>query len=309
LILKRATAAVFVILIALTLIFSASCQSNESSVEPSSKSFLWQVTSDNTTVYLLGSVHAAKADLYPLHPAIEDAYDDSQYVVVEVDTNSIDLFESAELLMEKGMYPLGEDLQSNIPADLYSRLIDRLEGFDSSSIFLYMIDSFEPWVAYSMLADLEYVELGYEAEYGIEIYFLDKAAEDDKDVLELESMEFQLDILDSLPHELQVMLLEDTVDNPLAEFEDEIESMFDAWRTGDVAKMERMVFGGVEEYPEYQLINEKLLDERNFLMVDKIVGYLEDDEVYFVIVGAAHLVGENGLVNLLIEAGYQVEQL
>ena len=307
--LKRATAAVFVILLVLTLIFSASCKSHESSVEPSSKSFLWQVTSDNTTVYLLGSVHAAKADLYPLNPAIEDAYDDSQYVVVEVDTSSIDLFESAQLLMEKGMYPPGEDLQNNIPADLYSRLIDRLEEFDSAGLFLSTVDSFEPWVVYSMIADLEYMELGYEAEYGIETYFLDKAAEDGKAVLELESIEFQLDILDSLPNELQIMLLEDTVDNPLVEIENEIESMFEAWRTGDVAEMERMVFSGVDEYPEYQLINEKLLDERNFLMVEKIEGYLEEDEVYFVIVGAAHLVGENGLVNLLIEAGYDVEQL
>lgn len=307
--LKRVTAAVFVILLTLTLIFSASCKSNESSVEPSSKSFLWEVASDNTTVYLLGSVHVAKADLYPLNPAIEDAYDDSQYVVVEVDTSNVDLFESAELLMEKGMYPPGDNLQNNIPTNLYSRLIDRLEEFDSSSLFLSMIDSFEPWVAYSMLADLEVMELGYEAEYGIETYFLDKAAEDGKDVLELESVEFQLDILDSLPNELQVMLLEDVVDSPMVESEDEIESMFEAWRTGDVTEMERITFDGVEEYPEYQLINEKLLDERNFLMIEKIEGYLGDDEVYFVIVGAAHLVGENGLVNLLIEAGYQVEQL
>jgi len=303
---KVTTAAVFTILV-FTLILSASCPSTDSSTDSPSKSFLWEVTSDNTTVYLLGSVHIGKADLYPLSPAIEDAYDDSQYVVVEVDVGSAGLFDSVELLMEKGMYPPGDNLQSNIPADLYSRLINKLEELEAG-LFLSMIDAFEPWVVYTMIVDLEYLELGYGAEYGIETYYLNKAAEDGKGVLELESMEFQLDVLDSLPYDLQILLLEDTVYNPLVEFEEQIESMFEVWRAGDVTEMEQMVFGGVEGYPQYQLINEALIDERNFLMVEKLEGYLEDDEVYFVIVGAAHLIGENGLVNLLIEAGYEVEQ-
>jgi uncharacterized protein YbaP (TraB family) len=305
--LKKVTVAAVFIILVFTLVFPAACQPNDSSTETTSKSFLWEVTSDSTTVYLLGSVHVAKADLYPLNRAIEDAYDDSRYVVVEVDVSSTGLFESAELLMEIGMYPPGEDLQNNIPADLYSRLTARLLELDSAGFFRYTKDAYEPWVVYTMLAELEYMELGYEAEYGIDMHFLDKAVKDGKDVLELESMEFQLEVLDSLPHELQVLLLEDAVDNPVTE--EEMERLFEIWRTGDAVEMEQMVFGDVEEYPRFQLINEKLIDERNYLMVDKIESYLGDNEVYFVIVGAAHLVGENGIVNLLIEAGYHVEQL
>jgi uncharacterized protein YbaP (TraB family) len=305
--LKKVTVAAVFIILVFTLVFPAACQPTDSSSETTSKSFLWEVTSDSTTVYLLGSVHVAKADLYPLNRAIEDAYDDSRYVVVEVDVSSTGLFESAELLMEIGMYPPGEDLQNNIPADLYSRLTARLLELDSAGFFRYTKDAYEPWVVYTMLAELEYMELGYEAEYGIDMHFLDKAVKDGKDVLELESMEFQLEVLDSLPHELQVLLLEDAVDNPVTE--EEMERLFEIWRTGDAVAMEQMVFGDVEEYPQFQLINEKLIDERNYLMVDKIESYLGDNEVYFVIVGAAHLVGENGIVNLLIEAGYHVEQL
>jgi len=305
--LKKLTALVIFVLLVSTLMLSASCPSTESTNEPYSKSFLWEVTSDGTTVYLLGSVHVARADLYPLNRAIENAYNDSQYVVVEVDTSSVGLFESAELLMEKGMYPPGEDLEGNIPADLYSRLTDRLMELDSAGFFLSMIDSFQPWVAYMILVDLEYIELGYEAEYGIETYFLDKAAEDCKDVLELESVEFQLAVMDSLPHELQILLLEDAIANPVTE--EEMDRLFELWHTGDITEMERIIFGNIGWHPQYQLINEKLIDERNYLMMSKIYGYLADDEVYFVIVGAGHLVGENGIINLLIEAGYEVEQL
>ena len=305
--LKKATAAIVLIILVFTLVFPTACQSTDSSTGTISKSFLWEVTSDSTTVYLLGSVHVAKADLYPLNRAIEDAYDDSRYVVVEVDVSSADLFESSELLMEIGMYPPGEDLRNNIPADLYSRLTDRLMELDSAGFFRYTKDLYEPWVVYTMLAELEYVELGYEAEYGIDMHFLDKAAKDGKDILELESMEFQLEVLDNLPHDLQVLLLEDAVDNPITE--EEMDRLFEIWRIGDAVEMEQMVFGDVEEYPQFHLINEKLIDERNYLMVEKIENYLEDDEVYFVIVGAGHLVGEKGIVNLLTEAGYQVEQL
>jgi len=304
--LKKVTTAAVFLIPSFALVFSTSCLPNDSSTETTSKSFLWEVTSDNTTVYLLGSVHVAKANLYPLNRAIEDAYDDSQYVVVEVDIGSVGLFESAELLAEIGMYPPGEDLESNIPAGLYSRLTDRLEELDSAGFFRYTKDVYEPWVIYSMLAELDYAEMGYEAEYGIDIYFLNKAAEDGKDILELESMELQLAVMDSLPQELQILLLEDVVDNPVTE--EEMDRLFEIWLAGDVAGMERMVFGDVEEYPQYQFINEKLIDERNYLMVEKIKSYLEDDEIYFIIVGAGHLIGENGIVNLLIKAGYQVEQ-
>ncbi len=305
--LKKATAAAVFIILVFTLVFPTACQPTDSSTETTSKSFLWEVTSDSTTVYLLGSVHVAKADLYPLNRAIEDAYDDSRYVVVEVDVSSADLFESSELLMEIGMYPPGEDLRNNIPADLYSRLTDRLMELDSAGFFRYTKDAYEPWVVYTTLAELEYMELGYEAEYGIDMHFLDKAAKDGKDVLELESMEFQLEVLDNLPDELQILLLEDAIDNPVTE--EEMDRLFEIWRAGDAVEMEQMVFGDIEEYPQFQLINEKLIDERNYLMVEKIESYLEDDKVYLVIVGAGHLVGENGIVNLLIEAGYQVEQL
>jgi uncharacterized protein YbaP (TraB family) len=271
------------------------------------KSFLWEVSSDVNTIYILGSIHVAKADLYPLGNAIEGAYERSDHVVVEVDITKISDEEMAILLIEKGTYPSGESLETQIPEEIYSRLAERLSELDPSGLLLQTMNSFEPWVIAIGISDFDYMELGYDAEYGIDLYFLNKALEDDKDILELESAEFQFDLFDSLSDELQIMMLEYAVYNPITE--EEMEGIFNAWSSGNSEEMEQIIFSEIEEYPEYQILYEKIMDERNFIMVDKIEGFLEDDVIHFIVVGAGHLVGDNGIINLLTESGYVIKQL
>ncbi len=291
----------------LTLVLSTSC-SEPIETETPQKSFIWEVTSDDTTVYILGSIHVADADLYPLEEVIEDSYKASSNLVVEININdSENLQETQRLLMEKGMYPSGENLEDHITAELYEKLKKRLKELNSSGLFLYSLKMFEPWVVALSISDLEYIELGYDAEHGIDIYFLNKADEDGKNILELETVEFQLDIFDGLPEELQIMMLEDTIDNPTTR--EELEELFDAWCVGDTVTMEQILFEENEEDEEYDLLQERLIDERNFQMLTKIEDYLEDDEIYFVVVGAGHLIGDNGIIKLLIQKGYKVNQL
>lgn len=293
------------VVLTLCLVPAASC-STATDTDAQPTSFLWQVSSDVNTVYILGSVHIARADLYPLKDVIEDAYERSESLVVEVDDTEMTEEEMNALLTGKGMYPPGDDLKRNTSDDLYSRLASRLMEFDSSGALLSALNSFEPWVVAVTIADLDYMKLGYVIEYGIETYFLDKARADGKSILELESAELQLGLFDSLSDELQIMMLEDAVENPITE--EEAGRMFDAWGTGDTAEMEQMVFETVDERPEYRLLLERILDERNLQMVEKIDRYLQGDDVHFVVVGAAHLVGENGIISLLARKGYEVRQ-
>jgi len=294
-----------VLILCLVLLTSCSTPPDTNNEAPS-LSFLWEVSSDTNTVYILGSVHVAKADLYPLTEAIENAYGLSEYLVVEFNTNAVSEAEMTTLLLEKGVYPPGDSLRENIAEDLYSRLSDRLRELDSSGLILLSMNSFKPWVLATIITDMDYMELGYESEYGIDTHFLEKAEADGRDILELESAEFQLDIFDSLSDELQIMLLEDAVDNPVTG--DDMEALFEAWSTGDVAKMEQMVFEDIEEDENYRVFLTIIGDERNFQMTEMIEQYLQDDGIYFVVVGAAHLVGENGIINLLDSQRYQVTQ-
>lgn len=294
------------IILILAFILIISCSPTSEPEQPQ-KSFLWEVTSNETMVYILGSVHVAKADLYPLASTIEDAYYSCQNLVVEIDMNDENIKRTEELLLEKGKYTSGENLKGNIADGLYSKVSDRLMELDSSGILLFTLNMFEPWVVAVTIVDLEYIELGYEVEHGIETYFLNKAAVDGKVVLELETVEFQLDLFDSLPYELQITMLEDAIENPITE--EEIEGIFDAWSTGGTNQMEQLLFENDEEEPRYQLLNDKIIYERNYQLVEKIESFLGDDEIYFVVVGAGHLTGEKGIINLLIQKGYKVEQL
>lgn len=290
----------------LCLVLATSCTIPADDNGDQTLSFLWEVSSETNTVYILGSVHVAKADIYPLAEVIEDTYETADYLVVEINTNAISDLGMAALLMDKGMYSTGESLRDNISENLYSRLRNRLEGLDSSGLLLLTMNTFEPWVVAITIADMDYIELGYEAKYGIDYHFLERAEADSKDILELETVEFQLDIFDSMSYEMQIAMLEDAIDNPVTE--DDFEEMLMAWGTGDIATMEQLVFEGVEEDADYAEFLSIVNDDRNFLMVEKIEQYLRDDETYFVVVGAAHIIGENGIINLLANEGYTVEQ-
>jgi uncharacterized protein YbaP (TraB family) len=271
--------------------------------EVKGKSFIWEITSATTSVYLLGSVHIARPDIYPLDNVIEDAFASAKYLVVEVNVHNIDTQNVNSLLLEHGVYPQGEGLRENVSPSLYDALAEQFERF---SIDIATLDVYRPWVISTTLEQLILQDMGYLPENGIDYYFLDKAAQTKK-ILELETVEYQLELLYSLPDEVMIEALEYDIENmPLQE---DMEELFQAWQDGDVTRMESSLFEGLTEEPGMATYYEKLFDERNFNMAAKIEEYLADDETYFIVVGAGHLVGENGLLNLLTEKGYAIEQL
>ncbi len=268
------------------------------------KSFLWEVPSDTGTVYILGSIHAASPELYPLADSIENAFDQSPNLAVEFDVNSMSDSQMLDILMNKARYPSGENLYSNIPNDLYEKADEVLEDLGAD---IMLFNAFEPWVVAMEIEAIQLLNYGYTSENGIDMYFLNQARTEGKNIYELESADFQIDLVDGLSEDLQIFMLESIVEDPATK--KDYEQLFESWKAGDTAKMEQIVFEEDDEDPRTDLLNEKLLDERNFGMAEKIEGFLEDDENYFVVVGAAHLVGENGIINLLESRGYTVSQL
>ena len=296
---------IIVIALFTILLLLGGCSDSKSTItDTTSKSFLWKVDSESSTVYILGSIHVADQELYPLDNAIETAFDQSQNLAVEFDIVGADQSYMTKLLMQKGAYSGGETLHDNIPKSLYKQADEILEDM-GGDIFLF--NTFEPWVVAMTIEELIMKEYGYTGEYGIDKHFLNMAHDEGKDIIELESAEFQITLFDELSNDLQVFLLQDIVEN--LPTKKELEKLYDAWEEGDSLEMEALIMEGVEDSPELQMINKKLLDERNFLMVEKIEGFLQNDETYFVVVGAGHLIGENGIINLLKGKGYTPTQL
>ena len=300
---KRIAVGVLVILVSSILLITTACSSQDTT-DTSGKLFIWKISSETTHVYLLGSVHIASQDLYPLDNTIEDAFNSASYLVVEVNTNNLTQAYATQLLLEYGTYPEGDGFKKHVPEELYNKLDDY---FAKYGMAMALLNDYKPFVIYNLMSQYMLESLGYKIDYGIDLYFMDKAEESDKSILELETPEFQMHLLSSVPDENIIVAMQYDIDNP--ETGKYLEDLFNAWSDGDVAAMETIVFEALVEEPDMASYYEIMYDQRNFNMSQKIAEYLADDGVYFIVVGAAHLVGESGLLNLLSNMGYEVEQL
>jgi len=157
------------------------------------------------------------------------------------------------------------------------------------------------------LVALESLKLGFDPNYGIDKYFLSKA-EGKKKILELESLDYQIDLLSHFSDKEQELFLIYTLKD-LNIMEQELDKLTQAWTTGDTKGMESILTRSVSEDKRLSPIFEKLIYERNRKMVSKIEDLLRTKETYFVIVGAGHLVGNRGIIEVLKGKGYFVEQL
>jgi len=168
-------------------------------------------------------------------------------------------------------------------------------------------DIYRPWVVVMLQEQLQLQELGYDTEYGIDLYFINKAVETGKDIIELETEDFQIELLSAFPDELMILVLEANIENPLTQ--EDADLLFEAWKDGDAVAMELLLFEALTEEPALAPYYDKMIDERNINMAEIIEWFLTDDESYFVVVGAGHLVGDNGLIAILDGRGYVTEQL
>jgi uncharacterized protein len=268
------------------------------------KLFIWEISSETTQLYLLGSVHVASQDLYPLDSAIENAFNSAGYLVVEINANNVTQEYGMEMLLKYGTYTDGSGFKNHVSAELYNQLN---ELFLNHGYSLDSLNNFRPFVIYSVMSELVGEDLGYSSTYGIDFYYMDKAAKIDKTVKELETFEFQLNLLSSIPDESIIEAIAYDIENP--ETEKDLENIFSAWLDGDVAGLEEFALKPFVDDPDLAPYYEAFYKNRNHNMLQKIEEYLASNDIHFVVVGAGHLVGEDGLINLLQNKGYQIEQL
>ncbi len=267
------------------------------------KSFLWEVKSPTGIVWLFGTIHVGKQAFYPLPEAVETAFDQSAKLVVEADTGGTTSDADMQALIG---YAPPDTLDKHIPKPLYDRLkaqLTRLEMPDDA------VKSMKPFVIGGLLSVLEFSRLGYDMNLGVDAYLLARARDAGKPVGELESMTAQLKMMNAMPAKLQ----EDFLDNAVTTLElkrapEQVTGMVNAWQTGDTALMAEVTTEVNRGMKSTDKLNEILLQSRHGVMLKKIEGYLAAKSTHFVAVGSLHLIGPQGLVQLLKNKGYEVTQ-
>lgn len=267
---------------------------------------LWEVTSPSTTVYLLGTIHVGSRSMYPLPPVIEKAYARAQVIALEADPA-----DPAGMLTAMGtvMYQPPETLENNVPPALFRDVRDALAA---NGLPFELAQGMKPYMVSMTLTMMEVGRLGLDASLGIDMHLATRARSDGKRIVELESMAMQLAMLDAMPKATQVAMLESTIKGMKSgTLRRDLEAMVDAWRSGDATRLDEAALRDLKTMPGRtgSDLKEALFDRRNRAMTDKIVQMLARQEIVMVGVGAGHLTGGSGIVELLRARGFNVRRL
>lgn len=262
----------------------------------------WRVDTPGATVYLLGSMHLASPDLYPLRAEILTAFEGADALAVELDVDARAV-EIQQRMLERGTYPPGETLQDALAPETWQALAARLE---SSGLPPMLMQSLKPGLVVTTLSTLELMKMGLNPEQGVDRYFLNQAR-GSKSIVELETVDAQLDVvLDTSQPDL---LVKQTLAQ-LDDMESIMSQLVDYWQRGDSKGLARLVIEDeLEKYPEFRDLHRRMFDDRNRLMTDRIVEMQASGGTWFVVVGAGHLVGDQGIVSMLQRRGQSPRQL
>jgi uncharacterized protein YbaP (TraB family) len=272
------------------------------SAQGAGRNFLWKATKGPTTMYLVGSVHLLTKDYYPLHPALESAFKDSDMLVEEVDLGEMMATENQLNMLMQGMLPSGQSLDTVIAPATFDAVKKRV---DALGLPIEPLKRMKPWLLAITLLGMEWQKAGFEADLGLDRHFFDLARESRKPVEGLETIAFQISRFDEMTNDEQERLLAETI-KELDTQRAEVTKLADAWKTGDAATVERIV---LQDLKSDRRLYQRMLVDRNRDWLPKIEAIAAKGRRPFIVVGAAHLVGADGLLTMLRGRGYAIEQL
>jgi uncharacterized protein len=263
---------------------------------------VWAIRGIHNTVYLAGSVHLLKTGESSLPPAFERAYTSAKALVMEVDVDELDSPQAQSLLLEKGMFADGATLRTSIGEARYARVATEAARL---GLPIEGLEPFEPWAVALTLTQLEYAQLGFDPEEGVEKQLGRRAHRDGKKISGLETIEEQINILAHLSATDQTSFLEQTVDE-LKDTDRDTHEILAAWRSGNAAKLAALMSA---EYAKSPSLYRALVTNRNRRWLPQIERLLKDDQDYLVVVGALHLIGDGGLLQLAKAEGFEPRPL
>lgn len=263
---------------------------------------VWLIEQGDNKLFLAGTIHLLRPADYPLPQAFDNAYQQSSSLVFEVDfeqTRSDKFLQSMTSLLT--LQP-GTTLQKQLEASTYLRL---LEYLGRKNLPVRYFDKYEPVLVALTLTLLELQSQGVNGQ-GVDEFFFQRAKKDNKSTFALETQQQQLEFFNGLDQQLQNSLIEQTLD----EFEDletQFDNMVSAWRHGDQHQLETLFVDPMSN--DFDLLYQRLLVQRNQNWLPKLIQMAQNPPTEMVLVGSAHLLGSDGLLNLLKQHGFTIHQL
>ena len=267
-----------------------------------SPSFLWKVTTPaGRSLYLAGSLHLLSSEYYPLAPAFDERFAEADLLVEELDMAEMAAPASQMLMLQRGMMPAGQTLESVLTPPTMTAVKAKVTEM---GLPLAPLQLFKPWALALTLQGLEWQKAGFNPELGLDRHFYDLAKAKNLGVQGLETLDFQIAQFDGLSMPLQDKMLADTL-KEMSTTQEAVGEMARAWKAGDAAAIERIVLRDLKSDPQ---MYQRLLVDRNRAWLPKLEALFSRPKPAFVVVGAAHLVGSDGIIAMLRAKGYTVVQ-
>jgi uncharacterized protein YbaP (TraB family) len=291
-------------LVALLLVFlSTAVFGQTSAYTPGSPILMWRVSSKTNSAYLLGSIHIWDKSMYPLPAVVENAFAASSTLIVEVDVTKVDHQQLQQLVLGAGMFPAGDDLNKHITAETRAKLNEFTAGYGvpPDAFFKY-----RPWMVGLTVVMLPMLKAGMDPENGMDMYFLHKAG--DKRIEQLEDAAFQIKLFSSFPdkdadHTVLHALVQAKESNAM------LAKLETYWGRGEATKIDELMASmSADDDADEKALSRRLREDRNPHMTERLEKCLQSGEKCFMVVGAAHTVGNEGIVKQLQAHGYRVEQ-
>ncbi|HHI92113.1 MAG TPA: TraB/GumN family protein [Gammaproteobacteria bacterium] len=262
---------------------------------------LWRISKGANELFMGGTIHVLSKTDYPLPAAFDAAYKKSAKLVFETDIDASQAPTFAQAMLQRMMLPDDRTLKDTLRPDVYAQL----EKFGTTrGIPMVMLEKMRPAMAVITLTFMELQRLGMAGE-GVDNYYYQRAKTDKKTLGHLESNEQQLDFMTNMgkgrENDFVLYSLKD-----LQDIADIMQSLKRAWRNGNSAEMEALSLVSMRQ--DFPQIYQQLLVERNQRWLPRIESMLNDPGTEMVLVGALHLVGEDGVLHALRKKGYRIEQ-
>jgi len=260
---------------------------------------LWRLRAKNTAsgsgnVYIAGSIHVLKPSLQA-PPSYSLALRATDALVFEIDEAKLSAKELQELVARYGSLPEGQTLTDLLTPSDYQRLVSYTTSLGVPEV---VFSNMKPAMVLLQIGVLEYISMGYLPEHGVESQL--RAKKGERKILALETVEQQLAAATALPLSLQSELLVETLDN-IDSTHAEISNLVHAWLAGDEQHLNRLFNDNTKASVATQQWLDDLLNKRNIGMAEGVAELLQSEGTYFVLIGAAHLVGDNSVLALLAQ--------
>jgi hypothetical protein len=261
-------------------------------------------------MYMMGSMHALRDECYPLPDYVTEAYEQADVLAVECDITDLTASFTAGLKqMENMNYSDGTTLHDHLTEEQYANIESYMSAHGDK---LSLYDEYQLWYLSQVLESMAMEDAELDSSKGFDVHMLNAAHDDGKEIYEVESIDFQMDLLVGISEDIYRVLLEAYSEENMEEITEQYEMLYEAWRTGDSSKIEELNASEEDELTSeekalYEEYNQTLLYDRNIGMAEKAEELMSDGKNVFYVVGASHFVGDGGIIDLLTKDGYTCE--